>query len=83
MHAELIVGLARCGATIREESITVTPRLAGESMYRFSKALFYPPKTIICLVGELIFCRQLMKTLESRATQAPAKQDPKSAGGSS
>jgi glycosyltransferase involved in cell wall biosynthesis len=63
MHAELIVGLARCGATIREERITVTPRVAGQSMYHFYKALFYPPKTVICLVGELLFCRQLRKTL--------------------
>jgi polyprenyl-phospho-N-acetylgalactosaminyl synthase len=63
MHAELIVGLARCGARIREEKITVVPREAGESMYHFGKALFYPAKTMICLVGELLFCRQLMKTL--------------------
>jgi hypothetical protein len=32
-------------------------------MYHFFKALFYPPKTLICLVGELLFCRQLRKTL--------------------
>jgi hypothetical protein len=64
MHAELIVGLARCGARIGEEKITVTPREAGESMYHFAKALFYPPRTMICLVGEMLFARQLMKTLD-------------------
>lgn len=73
MHAELIVGLARCGATVREEKITVTPREAGESMYHFGKALFYPPKTLICLVGELMFCRQLRKTLDPIALKARRK----------
>jgi hypothetical protein len=75
MHAELIVGLARCGATIREEKITVTPREAGESMYHFGKALFYPPKTMICLIGEVIFCRQLRKTLEPFPPRRPRKPD--------
>jgi glycosyltransferase involved in cell wall biosynthesis len=64
MHAELIVGLARCGAKVREEKITVAPREAGESMYHFFKALFYPAKTMVCLIGELMFCRQLRKTLD-------------------
>ena len=73
MHAELIVGLARCGATIREEKITVVPREAGESMYHFGKALFYPPKTMICLVGELLFCRQLRKTLDLPAMRGRTK----------
>ena len=73
MHAELIVGLARCGARVREEKITVTPREAGESMYHFGKALFYPPKTMICLVGELMFCRQLRKTLDPLALKGRRK----------
>ncbi len=73
MHAELIVGLARCGASVREEKITVVPREAGESMYHFGKALFYGPKTMICLVGELLFCRQLRKTLDPRALRGQGK----------
>ena len=79
MHAELIVGLARCGASIREVKITVTEREAGTSMYHFYKALFYPPKTMICLIGELMFCRQLRKTLEP----APSSRKPRTttAGG--
>jgi len=73
MHAELIVGLARCGARIREEKITVVPRETGESMYHFGKALFYPPKTMICLIGELVFCRQLRKTLDPVALRGRAR----------
>lgn len=80
MHAELIVGLARCGATVREVKITVTPREAGESMYHFHKALFYPPKTMICLIGELIFCRQFRKTLEPPVRPGPQKPDTKTLG---
>lgn len=75
MHAELIVGLARCGARIREVKIVVAPREAGESMYHFGKALFYPAKTLICLFGELLFARQLMKTLDSRALRRPEAPD--------
>ncbi len=63
MHAELIVGLARCGARIREVPITVLPREAGESMYNFNKAVFYPAKTFVCLLGELIFYRRLLAEL--------------------
>ena len=73
MHAELIVGLARCGARIREVKITVVPREAGESMYHFGKALFYPPKTMICLIGELLFARQILKTLDPDALRAIQK----------
>ena len=80
MHAELIVGLARCGAIVREVKITVTPREAGESMYHFHKALFYPPKTMICLIGELLFCRQFRKTLELPARQWPRKPEAKPMG---
>jgi len=81
MHAELIVGLARCGASIREVKITVTPREAGESMYHFHKALFYPPKTMICLIGELMFCRQLRKTLDPSLRLGPRKPEARPAGG--
>ncbi len=63
LHAELIVGLARCGARIREVPITVLPREAGESMYHFHKAILYPAKTFVCLLGELLFYRQLKAEL--------------------
>ncbi len=69
MHAELIVGLARCGARIREVPITVMPRETGESMYHFQKALLYPAKTFVCLLGELLFYRKL------KAELAPDEQE--------
>jgi glycosyltransferase involved in cell wall biosynthesis len=78
MHAELIVGLARCGARIREEKITITPREAGESMYHFGKALFYPAKTMICLIGELLFARRLMKTVDPLTLRRPERPAPPS-----
>lgn len=59
MHAELIVGLARCGARIQEVPITVLPREAGDSMYNFHKAIFYPAKTFVCLLSQLLFYRNL------------------------
>jgi len=65
MHAELIVGLARCGATIREEKITVLSRETGQSMYHLYKGLLYPAKTFLCLLGELIFYRRLKKEIGS------------------
>lgn len=64
MHAELIVGLARCGARICEVPITVLPREAGVSMYHFQKALLYPAKTFVCLLGELLFYHRLKAELE-------------------
>ena len=57
--AELIVGLSRCGASIREEKITVLPRETGESMYDLHAGLLYPAKTFVCLLGELVFYRRL------------------------
>ncbi len=63
LHAELIVGLARCGARIQEVPITVLPREVGDSMYHFHKAVFYPAKTFVCLLGELLFYRQLKAEL--------------------
>ena len=57
MHAELIVGLARGGARVHEVKITVLPREAGTSMYHLYKGLFYPAKTLVCLLGQLIFMR--------------------------
>jgi len=63
MHAELIVGLSRCGARIREQKITVLPRESGQSMYHLTKGLFYPAKTFLCLLGGLIFYRQLRSEL--------------------
>ncbi len=68
LHAELIVGLARCGARIREVPITVLPREAGESMYHFHKAVLYPAKTFVCLLGELLFYRQLKTELDADRT---------------
>jgi len=65
MHAELIVGLSRCGARIREEQITVLPRETGQSMYHPIKGLLYPAKTFLCLLGELIFYRRLEVEIES------------------
>ena len=65
MHAELIVGLARCGARIREEPITVMSRETGESMYHLTKGLFYPAKTFLCLLSELLFYRRLMDQIGS------------------
>lgn len=69
MHSELIVGLAQCGARVREVPITVLPREAGESMYNFHKALFYPAKTFLCLLGQGVFYRRL------RAEMARREQD--------
>jgi glycosyltransferase involved in cell wall biosynthesis len=65
MHAELIVGLSRCGARIREEKITVLPREAGQSMYHLYKGLLYPAKTFLCLLGELTFYRTLKRAVGS------------------
>jgi len=74
MHAELIVGLARCGAKIREVGITVLPREAGESMYHLTKGLLYPAKTFICLLAELIFYKKLRDELaRSDAAERGAK----------
>jgi glycosyltransferase involved in cell wall biosynthesis len=69
MHAELIVGLSRCGARIREEKITVLPRETGQSMYHLYKGLFYPAKTFLCVLGELIFSRRLRRGVESDASR--------------
>ena len=51
LHAELIVPLARRGAKIREVPIVVEPRIAGRSMYHFWKAVFYPARTLLCVLG--------------------------------
>jgi glycosyltransferase involved in cell wall biosynthesis len=58
MHAELVVGLARAGARIHEVGVEVRPREAGTSMYDFCKGFWYPAKTALCLVGELMFCNE-------------------------
>ncbi len=65
MHAEMVVGLARCGARIRELKITVMPREAGQSMYHLYKGLLYPAKTFLCLLSELIFIRGLRSEVGS------------------
>ncbi len=62
MHAELIVGLARMGARIKEVPIDVLPRKEGDSMYHFSKGLLYPAKTLLCLCSGLL----MHKKIESR-----------------
>ena len=74
MHAELIVGLSRCGARIREEKITVLPRETGQSMYHLYKGLFYPAKTFLCLLGEMIFSGRLRADLEPRKESAPRER---------
>ncbi len=51
MHAELIAALARHGARIHEVMIEINPRIAGDSMYGFGKSLFYPARTLLCLVA--------------------------------
>jgi glycosyltransferase involved in cell wall biosynthesis len=65
LHAELIVGLSRCGARVREEKITVLARETGRSMYRPYKGLFYPAKTLVCLLGPLLFARRLRNEVGS------------------
>jgi glycosyltransferase involved in cell wall biosynthesis len=72
MHAELIVGLSRCGARIREVKITVLPRETGQSMYHLYKGLFYPAKTFLCLLGELVFYRKLKAEVGS--ADAPRRE---------
>ena len=49
-HAELVLGLSRQGARIREMAIQVEPRTTGISMYNFWKAVIYPARTLLCLV---------------------------------
>ena len=51
LHSELITALARRGARIREISIVVEERESGSSMYHFWKALLYPAKTFLCILG--------------------------------
>jgi glycosyltransferase involved in cell wall biosynthesis len=80
MHAELIVGLARCGAGIREEKITVLARETGESMYNPYKGLFYPAKTFLCLLGELIFYRRLRGEVGSAGGGGGSETDAGTAG---
>lgn len=76
MHAELIVGLSRCGARIREVKITVLSRETGQSMYHLYKGLFYPAKTFLCLLGELIFYRRLKSEIGAAddAAGGPARE---------
>lgn len=54
MHAELLTGLARSGARIREVPIVVEPRRAGRSMYTLWAAACYPFKTLLCLIAVLL-----------------------------
>ncbi len=58
-HAELIVGLARSGASIREVGIVVPDRTTGSSMYHFYDSILYPARTMICLLGGLLFSNRL------------------------
>ncbi len=51
MHAELIAALARHGARIHEVMIEINPRIAGDSMYSVGRSLFYPARTLLCLVA--------------------------------
>jgi len=59
MHAEFIVGFALSGAKICEVPIEVPCRVAGTSMYHFTKAFFYPIKTLLCLLGNVAFYKRI------------------------
>jgi hypothetical protein len=59
IHAELIVGLARCGAVVREQPIEVKSRASGDSMYGFTRAILYPLKTAFVLLASTAFSRRL------------------------
>lgn len=59
IHAELIVGLARCGAVVREQPIEVKSRAGGDSMYGFTRAILYPLKTAFVLLASTAFSRRL------------------------
>lgn len=50
LHAELIVSLARTNARIYELPVIIESRQGGHSMYHFEKALFYPLKTLLCII---------------------------------
>jgi len=58
-HAELIMGLARSGASIREVGIIVPDRITGSSMYNLYDSILYPARTMICLLGGLLFSNRL------------------------
>ena len=58
-HAELIVGLARSGASISEVGIVVPDRMTGSSMYNIYDSILYPARTMICLIGGLLFSNRL------------------------
>ncbi len=57
MHAEFIIALIRSGARYKEISIKVNERKSGNSMYHFSKAFFYPLKTVLCVMVAILFNR--------------------------
>jgi glycosyltransferase involved in cell wall biosynthesis len=71
MHAEFIVGMARCGARVHEEPITVEARTGGDSMYSFKRALFYPAKTVIALIAGMAFSRGVRRPHDPRVGGAP------------
>jgi glycosyltransferase involved in cell wall biosynthesis len=70
MHAEFIVGMARCGAKICEVEITVLPRESGTSMYHFYKGLLYPVKTVLCLLGSIMFYKHLQSELRGENNES-------------
>lgn len=77
MHAEFIVGLARCGASVQEEPIEVMPRSGGDSMYSITRAVLYPLKTAFVLVASVAFAGGLRPlTLErDEVKTGPPKLD--------
>ena len=48
-----------------EEKIEVRPRETGQSMYHLYKGFFYPAKTFLCLLAELVFYRRLRAEVDS------------------
>ncbi len=65
MHAEFIVGFALMGAKICEVPIEVPCRVGGTSMYHFTKAILYPIKTLLCLLGNIIFYKNIKQKLKA------------------
>ncbi len=71
-HAELIMGLTRCGATVREVAIVVPERETGSSMYGIFDGILYPARTLVCLLTGLLFNKRLTPLIGEDVNE-PAK----------
>lgn len=71
-HAELIMGLTRCGATVREVAIVVPERETGSSMYSIFDGVLYPARTLVCLLTGLLFNKRLTPLIGEDVNE-PAK----------